>query len=426
MMCRAIISGLTVATCPGATQCDSHGVCSSKTFRCACQATFTSGDCTLRTCPLGPSWFVELLKSHFSCVNFSGAYCRFSYPSADNSGHDQLVQCSNMGVCDPVTGGCACRSGFFGAACQYMSCNGAASGFPSCNSQGRCMSMQEMALWSTVNGVISNFHYGENPNNAYTWDGTRVYGCMCDPGFEGYDCSLMTCPAGDDPGTYDQHVEVQLIQCIADAGTFTLSFRNATSVSIHTNTTAAELRAILEAIPTLGPLSVFYTNDGDIPLEYISHNASIPYVDLHRNASKTANPTAKPTTAPTAHPTAAVSTGLCSSSGDNVALIQFDTVHGDLPALYPTLNNLLTGIHTGSVNVYTDGQTVKDPTYDNGLPRKFISIMGTTENAPCNNRGICDATTGTCKCFYGWSSSDGMGGPGFTGDCGYRSHELPH
>ena len=52
------------------------------------------------------------------------------------------------------------------------------------------------------------------------------------------------------------------------------------------------------------------------------------------------------------------------------------------------------------------------------------SIKGTTENLPCNNRGICDTTLGACKCFTGWSSSDGEGRPGMLGDCGYRNDEL--
>ena len=40
-----------------------------------------------------------------------------------------------------------------------------------------------------------------------------------------YDCSLMDCPIGDDPGTYEDHVEVQLLQCVANGGNFSLSFR---------------------------------------------------------------------------------------------------------------------------------------------------------------------------------------------------------
>jgi hypothetical protein len=359
-------------------------------------------------------------------ITLTATVGRFSYPTADNTAHDTRVQCSNMGVCDTVSGSCSCRAGFFGEACQYMSCDGTASGFPSCSGNGRCMSMAELAQWSTLNGDATNYYYGENPNNAYTWDGKRIYGCLCDPGFSGYDCSLRTCPMGDDPGTYDQHVEVQLLQCIADSGYFTLTFRQANTTNIPVNTTAAQLKVILQSLSTLTKLSVFYTSDGILPADFNIVNASVTAATAYVNISKSAAPTASPTAYPTAHPTAASASSLCGTSGYNIAIIVFDTIHGDLPPLTATTTNLYTGVQKGSVNIFTDGQTVVDTIYNNGNPRTFRSIKGTTENAPCNNRGICDTPTGTCMCFNGWSSSDGEGNPGYTGDCGYRSVELPH
>jgi len=38
----------------------------------------------------------------------------------------------------------------------------------------------------------------------YVWDANKVKGCVCDIRFEGYDCSLRTCPTGDDPLTTGQ------------------------------------------------------------------------------------------------------------------------------------------------------------------------------------------------------------------------------
>ena len=35
-----------------------------------------------------------------------------------------------------------------------------------------------------------------------------------DEGYHGYDCSLRSCPEGDDPGTWAQKTEQQIIQCI--------------------------------------------------------------------------------------------------------------------------------------------------------------------------------------------------------------------
>jgi hypothetical protein len=36
----------------------------------------------------------------------------------------------------------------------------------------------------------------------------------------------------------------------------------------------------------------------------------------------------------------------------------------------------------------------------------------------CGGKGKCDKTTGECKCWPNWGSSDGYGDPGFRGDCG--------
>jgi hypothetical protein len=33
------------------------------------------------------------------------------------------------------------------------------------------------------------------------WDSFRIFGCKCDDGYTGVDCSLRECPVGDDPMT---------------------------------------------------------------------------------------------------------------------------------------------------------------------------------------------------------------------------------
>jgi hypothetical protein len=52
------------------------------------------------------------------------------------------------------------------------------------------MSMSELALWAEDNGDATDYTYGLDPNNANTWDAHRIFGCMCDVGYSGYDCSL--------------------------------------------------------------------------------------------------------------------------------------------------------------------------------------------------------------------------------------------
>lgn len=69
-----------------------------------------------------------------------------------------------------------------------MSCPGA----PKCNGHGACFSMDQLAEHTTDNGVATAFTYGNRPNYYKTWDYNKVFGCKCDDGFTGYDCSLRT------------------------------------------------------------------------------------------------------------------------------------------------------------------------------------------------------------------------------------------
>ena len=62
----------------------------------------------------------------------------------------------------------------------------------SCNGHGTCLSMRDLALHHDDAPIA----YGSDPNEAATWDADRIFGCLCDDGFEGFDCSLHTCPKG--------------------------------------------------------------------------------------------------------------------------------------------------------------------------------------------------------------------------------------
>lgn len=75
--------------------------------------------------------------------------------------------------------------------------------------------------------------------------------------------------------------------------------------------------------------------------------------------------------------------------------ITFLVAHGDLPLLTVTQSS-------------ADFMEVK------------AFYTGTKEMLECSGRGLCDYDTGTCQCFTGFTSSDGMGGPGTFGDCGYQ------
>lgn len=74
-----------------------------------------------------------------------------------------------------------------------------------------------------------------------------------------------------------------------------------------------------------------------------------------------------------------------------------------------------TGLRTSYLAVRTGGFSSQI------LPSAKSRVAAGIEQAVCSNHGICDTSSGTCACFDGFSSSDGLGGSGSRGDCGYIS-----
>ena len=230
-----------------------------------------------------------------------------------------------------------------------------------CSGHGQCLSMAELALAANDNGDATDYTYGVDPNNPRTWDGHRIYGCRCDPGFEGYDCSLRVCPKGDDPGTYGQHAAVHLLQCEATNGSFTLSFRQSVTGPIPYNASLAELSAALNGLPTIrGGLSLSFSSG----------------------------------------------THACTGSGSNSINATFVSVFGKVPVIKTNTSSLVNDNKGGGEG--------------SGTVTITESVQGTTENDVCSNRGLCDTATGVCECFLGFSSSDGRNHEGPLGECGYR------
>lgn len=104
---------------------------------------------------------------------------------------------------------------------------------------------------------------------------------------------------------------------------------------------------------------------------------------------------------------------ICNSLTEVSTSIRLHCPYGNLPSF-----TVITSVRDA------DGQAVTLDVTDG---------KGTKENEYCSNHGLCGFDTGTCICdrnitqfpdeWYWWESSDGYGGPGGRGDCGYQRVE---
>lgn len=102
----------------------------------------------------------------------------------------------------------------------------------------------------------------------------------------------------------------------------------------------------------------------------------------------------------------------------NVVQIEFLEQFGALSPLVPRIDSTME-ISGGMVYISGDGETCFNDKDD----VVYQSRKGTKEADPCAGRGICSTDEGMCYCFDTngdeYFSSDGYGGPGDRGDCGY-------
>ncbi|ETM42172.1 hypothetical protein L914_12138 [Phytophthora nicotianae] len=213
-ICPLVRAQLGVPTgnlCAALNNCNAHGRCDALTKTCTCYEGFgaptditnyRSPDCSLRTCPAGPSWG--------------------GIPTSATISHPK-EECSGAGVCDRTTGTCICYYGFEGSVCQRSSCPN------SCSGHGQCLSMRELAAAPSAFPLSPPTKY-EGDVTATTWDQDRIQGCLCDSSWPvglgagesqlsqyfGPDCSRMHCPSGDDPMTAVDETDCEGV--VADGG----------------------------------------------------------------------------------------------------------------------------------------------------------------------------------------------------------------
>jgi len=116
-----------------------------------------------------------------------------------------VLECSGAGLCNRETGDCECFDGYGGEACSRTVC-------PSdCSGHGICVSMEtlideaadeystEHALFeaSAATDIVGWSTASMKKYNG--WDKRKEFGCKCDAGFRGPDCSQQECPSYLDP-----------------------------------------------------------------------------------------------------------------------------------------------------------------------------------------------------------------------------------
>ena len=115
---------------------------------------------------------------------------------------DRQKECSDAGVCDRKTGECKCLKYYTGAACERSVCPN------DCSGNGICMSMHHLMQTADSNSdnptehtILTDSGAGTMMRTSYTmnWDAKKEFGCWCDYGFRGADCSLRECPSSSDP-----------------------------------------------------------------------------------------------------------------------------------------------------------------------------------------------------------------------------------
>jgi hypothetical protein len=363
--------------------CSGHGVCSTNDM-CLCYRNYRGADCSERTCQYGRA-FVDSAQgdlNHDGVVTFANSNREKIFagsgaaqldgvaPDTTNSfnkpeptqggGSDHLrthlhvnvktqwakstfeafppsnnveyvnhvyMECSNKGLCDRTTGECACFDGYEGSACQRTVCPN------KCSGHGVCRSVADQAAALPNN---ANFTYN-------LWDGDKIQGCVCDPGYQGYDCSERQCPSGDDPleGASTNFVYTISLGALAGDDSGYYQFKDQYGDVWRTKV-----------------LTLDDVNDDD--------GLAAALIELPNKAVPSCTSTM------TSHSTPAKVISLTMTSNPGVLLSDLTYV-------------ALTGDATVAITQGTAGAKTK---------------------AECSSRGLCDYETGICSCFRGYRGED--------------------
>ena len=188
-------------------------------------------------------------------------------PTAHHTAHSERVECSGVGDCDRELGVCSCKRGFSGSACDMMTCplgptNSTGEVLKTCSGHGRCLTLEQIGGIWTGNDNLDFDGLIYKPRNYDLWDATQIRGCVCDPPYTGFNCSLRMCPSGDDYTLprdkygLPTHNEEMRIECAASSGSFRFTFRGQSSDEIPYNAPYGRVKNTLERMHTIGKIDL--------------------------------------------------------------------------------------------------------------------------------------------------------------------------
>jgi hypothetical protein len=345
----AVAVGFVSATCPNL--CNGHGTCGTAD-RCTCFGNWQGADCSERVCNYGLAWV--------------------DAPSATDTAH-WYAECSNKGICDRSTGLCECYEGYTGKGCRRSTCPN------DCSGHGTCYYIEQL---SNSNGKFAVDY--SNMQTMTTWDKSKIQACVCDPYYEGTDCSLRQCPRGDNILTLDQISTVQEID-IKDAATaalptgqYTLTFTDlyggewtTRPLTLPPTTTfAAEVEAELKKLPNNVIESISCVDGSTTSL---ITGSSVDISNYGYSAK-------------------------CTFTGDQNAgvqnLIKLNQKGCKRAGCTPYYNGI-----TNLVTTTTTVDLTNNAAYSTeASPWKEAKV--------CSEHGLCDTETGLCECFSGYFDED--------------------
>lgn len=332
-----------------------------------CEPGYTGSDCSLRKCPYSLS-FMPGRASEILYTPSSGTEENQAVGGSDQ-GASQLTssltfsnshaykECGGRGLCDRTTGRCKCFSSYTGTGCRRQTCPNDCSGHGICEDgfhslYGRSTVEQARDLGQKTH---SNF-----------WSAVKFRSCKCDRGYRGFDCSLRTCPHGDDPETEcsDQLAsDKQQIKCTGNSGGadswFTLAFKDHLGGKYSTRPIVVRpgvaqtknAQVIQKAIESLPDFAV-PTVEVDIITASATYSQFTFDVDFKDGATT-----------------------------NKQALLSVDTTVECEDSSQPKF-------------IATAGLT---------CTVSRLSSTGTLKEAKeCGGRGLCDSSTGICSCFTGY------------------------